>query len=76
VFEEEITEKLLLWSRNTVAGIPDLHIVPMDPLNIPRLEYKEDNENLEMKQVLSNVTMHGIGDSKVSGVRWVASTAY
>jgi hypothetical protein len=41
----------------------------MDPLNIPRLEYKDGNQNFEMKQVLSNVTIHGIRDSKVLDVR-------
>jgi hypothetical protein len=47
--------------------------VPLDPLNIPRLEYREGNENFQMKQVLSNVTIYGIRDSKVLDVRYVVS---
>jgi len=41
----------------------------MDPLNIPRLEYKEENDNFKMKQVLKNLTVHGIKDTKVLDVR-------
>ncbi|XP_021914393.1 protein takeout-like isoform X2 [Zootermopsis nevadensis] len=52
-----------------IKGIPELYIVPMDPLNIPRLGYKEVNGNFEMEQILSNVTIHGIGQSKVLDVR-------
>lgn len=54
------------------AGIPELGIVPMDPLNIPRLEYREGNQNFKMKQVLSNVTIYGIADNKLLDVRSVA----
>jgi hypothetical protein len=48
--------------------------VPLDPLNIPRLEYREGNDNFKMKQVLSNVTIYGIRDSKLLDVRYAAST--
>jgi hypothetical protein len=51
------------------VGIPDLDIVPMDPLNIHRLEYKEENDNFKMKLVLKNLTVHGIRDTKVLDVR-------
>jgi hypothetical protein len=54
------------------AGIPELGIVPMDPLNIPHLEYREGNQNFKMKQVLSNVTIYGIAESKLLDVRSVA----
>jgi hypothetical protein len=56
---------------NIFAGIPELDIVPMDPLNIPRLEYREGNQNYKMQQVLSNVTIYGIGDGKLLDVRSV-----
>jgi hypothetical protein len=49
--------------------MPDLVIVPMDHLNIPRLEYKEENDNFKMKQVLKNLTGHGNKDTKVLDVR-------
>lgn len=52
-----------------IEGIPDLGIVPVDPLNIPRLEYKEENENFKMKQVLKNLTVHGIRETKLLDVR-------
>lgn len=52
-----------------LKGIPELDIVPMDPLNIPRLEYREGNQDFKMQQVLSNVTIYGIGDSKLLDVR-------
>jgi hypothetical protein len=44
--------------------------VPLDPLNIPRLEYREGNDNFKMRQVLSNVTVYGIRDSKLLDVRY------
>jgi hypothetical protein len=56
---------------NISAGIPELDIVPMDPLNIPRLEYRDGNQNFKMQQVLSNITIYGIGDSKLLDVRSV-----
>jgi hypothetical protein len=43
--------------------------VPLDPLNIPRLEYREGNGNFKMRQVLSNATIHGIRNSKLLDVR-------
>lgn len=52
-----------------VEGIPDLGIVPMDPLNIPRLEQKEENKNFKMKLVLKNLTVQGIRHTKLLDVR-------
>ena len=51
------------------VGIPDLGIVPMDPLNIPRLEQKEENKNFKMELVLKNLTVHGIRHTKLLDVR-------
>lgn len=69
-----IKDSLEALRPRLIEGIPDLDIVPMDPLNIPRLEYKEENENFKMKQVLTNLTIHGIRDTKLLDVRMDFST--
>jgi hypothetical protein len=60
-----VTAILLLRQGTHVVGIVELDLVPLDPLYIPRLEFKEGSGNFRFKQVLTNVTIHGIGAFKV-----------
>jgi hypothetical protein len=54
---------------NNVAGILELDLVPLDPLNIPRLEFREGSGNFRFTQVLTNVTIHGLGAFKLLDVK-------
>jgi len=52
-----------LFQRCTiVTGIPELDMVPLDPMVVPRLEFSEGNGNFRFSQVLSNVTIRGLGN--------------
>jgi hypothetical protein len=58
----------------SVAGIPELDIVPLDPLHITRLEFKEGSGNFRLKQVLTNVTIHGLGTFQLQNDKWVTTS--
>ncbi|KDR22094.1 protein takeout-like [Zootermopsis nevadensis] len=52
-----------------IKGIPDLEIVSLDPLNIPRLEFNDGNGNFRFKQILTNVTIHGLGNFQLKDIK-------
>nr|CAD7461676.1 unnamed protein product [Timema tahoe] len=49
-------------------GIPELNIVPLEPLNIPRLELQEGGGNFKFRQIISNLTIHGLGDFRIDSI--------
>lgn len=55
------------WS--IVTGIPELDLVPLDPMVIPRLEFKEGSGNFRFSQVLTNVTLSGLGAYNLRSVK-------
>jgi hypothetical protein len=52
-----------------VTGIPELDMVPLDPLVIPRLEFNEGSGNFRFSQVLTNVTIRGLGAFNLRSVK-------
>jgi hypothetical protein len=50
------------------AGSPALDIVPIDPLNIPSLEYHDKLRGFQFRGVYTNITVHGIKDFKLLGI--------
>ncbi|PNF31908.1 hypothetical protein B7P43_G07903 [Cryptotermes secundus] len=52
-----------------IKGTPELDLIPLDPLNIPRLELREGGGNFRFEQVLTNVTIHGLGAFKLLNVK-------
>lgn len=52
-----------------ITGIPELDLVPLDPMVIPRLEFIEGSGNFKLSQVLTNVTIHGLGAFNLRSVK-------
>jgi hypothetical protein len=51
------------------AGNPELDIVPLDPLNIPSLEYHDKLRGLQFSGVYTNITVHGIKEFKLLSIK-------
>jgi len=63
VSKPKISSQNALFERWTiVTGIPELDMVSLDPLVVPRLEFNEGSGNFRFSQVLSNVTIRGLGN--------------
>ena len=63
------SQNVLFQRWPIVTGIPELELVPLDPLVIPRLEFKEGSGNFRFSQVLTNVTIRGLGAFKLRSVK-------
>jgi hypothetical protein len=46
----------------------------LEPLSVPRLEFKEGSGNFKFTQVLTNLTIHGLGAFQLQNVKWVAAS--
>lgn len=57
-----------------ITGIPELKLVPLEPLVIPRLEFNEGTGNFRFSQVLTNVTIRGLGAFRLRNVKMDLST--
>lgn len=51
--------------------MPELNLVPLDPLYIPRLEFREGGGNFRFNGVLNNVTILGLGAFQLLNTTWV-----
>ncbi|XP_069689917.1 protein takeout-like isoform X1 [Periplaneta americana] len=51
-----------------IKGVPELGLVPLDPLHIPRIEFKDGTGNFRLKQVLTNLTIYGLRDFNLQRV--------
>jgi hypothetical protein len=60
---------MLFQTWSIVAGIPELKLVPLEPLVIPRLEFNEGTGNFRFSQVLTNVTIRGLGAFRLRNVK-------
>jgi hypothetical protein len=70
VSKQPISSQNVLFQRwSIVTGIPELDLVPLDPMVIPRLEFKEGSGNFRFSQVMTNVTIHGLGAFKLQSVK-------
>ena len=65
------SKNVLFQCRTIVTGIPELDLVPLDPMIIPRLQFEEGSGNFRFSQVLTNVTIRGLGAFKMRSVKWV-----
>jgi hypothetical protein len=63
------SQNVLFQRLPIVTGIPALDLVPLDPLVIPRLEFKEGSGNFRFSQVLTNVTIRGLGAFNLRSVK-------
>lgn len=54
------------------AGVPELGVRPIDPLFVEAFNVSEASGQFRVDLRLSNVTMHGLRDYQVTGVRYVA----
>lgn len=52
----------------TTQGIPELNLVPLDPLYIPRMEMKEGNGRFRFHQTLSNLNIYGLRNFEIKNV--------
>jgi hypothetical protein len=52
-----------------VAGIPELDMVSLDPMVVPRLEFNEGSGNFKLSHVMSNVTIRGLGTFNLRSVK-------
>lgn len=43
-----------------IKGIPELDIVPLDPLQIPRIEFSDGSGSFKLRHVLTNLTIYGL----------------
>lgn len=59
---------ILIYQCLICEGIPELNLVPLDPLYIPRLEMKEGNGNFKFHQTLSNLTIYGLRNFEIKNI--------
>jgi hypothetical protein len=43
--------------------------VPLDPLNIPSLEYHDKLRGIQFRGLYTNITVHGIKEFKLLGIK-------
>jgi len=63
------SQNVLFQRWPIVTGIPELDLVPLDPLVIPRLQFEEGSGNFRFSQVLTNVTIRGLGAFNLRSVK-------
>ena len=52
-----------------IKGIPELNIVPLDPLVIPRMEYQEGSGNFKFKETVTKLKIYGLNKYVVRSVK-------
>jgi len=63
------SQNVLFQRWPIVTGTPELEMVSLEPLVIPRLQFNEGSGNFRFSQVLTNVTIRGLGAFKLRSVK-------
>ncbi|KAJ9577458.1 hypothetical protein L9F63_005959 [Diploptera punctata] len=64
-FTKCVLDTLQELKPKLIKGIPELDIVPIDPMHIPRMEINQAQGPLQFKSAYSNITVYGLGDTKI-----------
>ncbi|KAF6206734.1 hypothetical protein GE061_017970 [Apolygus lucorum] len=48
-----------------IKGIPDLKLLPLDPLSIDKMEFKENSGRFKFEQTLTDLKIYGLGKSVI-----------
>ncbi|XP_046666994.1 protein takeout-like [Homalodisca vitripennis] len=51
-----------------VKGIPELKLVPLDPLFIPKLEMQDGQGNFKFRQTLTDLYIHGLRNFEIQNI--------
>lgn len=64
-----IVLELINGVMNLVVGVRDLHLIPLDPLQVPSLDFGQDTGPVSLTWKFNNATIKGTSSAIVKYIR-------